>query len=329
MLHIKFGKNANQEVDEEEEFDDDTVMTAQPLSRRLLGRIFQPKWLVIAALIGVALVMFPKVKAIKTNLQDRREYIITMDDVRISEPPPHVPHDFISGVYFRSQLPRQLSLLDESTLLKFADAFIADPWVADIRRVQKDFPSYIYLDIVYRTPAAMVKVGDGLYPIDEAGIVLPPQNFTRDEALRYPIITNVRSVPSGANGTPFGDPVVHGAARLARALTPIDQPGESVWNRFDLAEIRVPRMQSPDEPIDDLIFELGTNSGSTIVWGRAPGIAHPAELTVAQKIGRLESYVASYGGFDQQDLAYELDIRHWKEISRRAIATRPEQVQRH
>lgn len=320
MLHMKFGKGDH---DEEDDVDYDMIVSRPSLGRRLIGRIFQPRWLAIAAVIGLALVMFPKVKGIRSQLKHRREYIVTMEDVRISEPPSHVPHDFISRVYFRSQLPRELSLLDDATLLKVADAFIADPWVADIRRVQKDYPSYIYLDIVYRTPAAMVQVGDGLYPVDEAGTLLPPQDFTREEALQYPIITNVHSVPAGADGTLFGDPVVHGAARLARALTPTDQPGDSVWKRFELSRIRAPRRKSADEPMEDLIFELVTTGGSQIVWGRAPGIAHPAELTVAQKIGRLESYVASYGSFDAQDVAYELDIRHWKEISRRAIATRP------
>lgn len=298
------------------------------LSRRLPRKLFQPKWLVLAALCATVIVLLPKFKGISSRLEHRREYIVTMDDVRISEPPPHVPRDFVAQVYFRSQLPSELPLLDKSTLLKVADAFIADPWVADIRRVQKDYPSYIYLDIIYRHPAAMVQVGHGLYPIDDAGILLPTQDFTREQALQYPVITNVRSVPAGSDGTPFGDPVVHGAARLARALTAIDQPGESVWNRFNLAEIRAPRRQSTDAPIDDLIFELVTTGGSTIVWGRAPGIAHPAELTVAQKIGRLESYVASYGRLDDRDSAYELDIRHWKEISRRAIATRPRQNER-
>ncbi len=35
------------------------------------------------------------------------------------------------------------------------------------------------------------------------------------------------------------------------------------------------------------------------MWGRPPGTTHPGELSVDQKVGRLQKYVRDYGGFDQ------------------------------
>jgi len=324
MFRNTFRPDDDDELEEDEDdIEEEELRHEMSLGRRIRGAFFQPRLLLLASILLTTFLMLPGIRQLASTLKHRREYVVTMDDIRITQPPAYVPADFVSRVYFRAQLPAELPLLDDSTLLKVADAFIADPWVADIRRVKKDYPSFIQLDIVYRHPAAMVRIGDGLYPVDEKGVLLPSRDFTRDEALQFPIISNVRSVPSGADGTEWGDPAVTGAARLAWVFYNGDQPGEPKWKRFELAEIRVPRRRSADETIDDMVFELVTRGGSRIVWGRAPGIAHPAELSVDQKIARLESYIASYGSFEDRNGAYELDIRHWREISRRAIATRP------
>ena len=323
MFRNTFRPTDNEIEDDEEDVEEEELSDKMSLGRRFRATIFQPRLLFTAAIMLTTFLMLPGIRRMAPRLKHRREYVVKMDDIRITQPPAHVPADFVSRVFFRAQLPGELSLLDDATLLKVADAFIADPWVSDIRRVKKDYPSFIQLDIVYRQPAAMVRIGDGLYPIDEEGVLLPSRDFTRDEALQFPIISNVRSVPSGTDGMPWGDPGVVGAARLARAFNNTDQPGEPTWSRFDLAEIRVPRRQAADESMDDMVFELVTHGGSRIVWGRAPGIAHPAELTVEQKIARLDSYIASYGSFEDRNGACELDIRHWHEISRRAIGTRP------
>lgn len=309
---------------EDEEADVEQEQLSDKLSpgRRIRATVYQPRLLFTVAVLLTAFMMLPGIRRMVPELKQRREYVVTMDDIRMTPPPAYVPADFISRVFSRAHLPGELPLLDDSTLLKVADAFIADPWVADIRRVRKDYPSLIQLDIVYRQPAAMVRIGDGLYPVDGAGVLLPSRDFTREEALRFPLISNVRSVPSGTEGMQWDDPTVVGAARLARAFNNTDQPGKPTWNRFDLAEIQVPRRRTADESLDDMVFELVTRGGSRIVWGRAPGIAHPAELTVEQKIARLDSYIATYGSFEDRNGAYELDIRHWHEISRRAIAVR-------
>ena len=78
--------------------------------------------------------------------------------------------------------------------------------------------------------------------------------------------------------------------------------------------------------IDDLQFELLTRNGSRILWGRAPGTNHPGELTVEQKIGRLKKYQSDFGGFDQPHGPYEIDIRHWREISRRPFVPHRREV---
>ena len=59
-----------------------------------------------------------------------------------------------------------------------------------------------------------------------------------------------------------------------------------------------------------------------VVWGRAPGSGHPGELTAVQKIGRLRKYLDEFGGYAQPRGPYEIDIRHWQEITRRPLNPR-------
>jgi hypothetical protein len=42
-------------------------------------------------------------------------------------------------------------------------------------------------------------------------------------------------------------------------------------------------------------------------------------LTSSQKLARLEKYVAEFGAFDRPTGPYEIDIRHWQEITRRPL----------
>ena len=120
-----------------------------------------------------------------------------------------------------------------------------------------------------------------------------------------------------------------GAAELAELMmrpaesTTITLPALTQWERFQLREIRVPRRHSASQRANDLVFEFISRGGSSIIWGRAPGNDHPGELSADQKLGRLEKYITAFGSFDDQHGPYELDIRHWRDISRRALAIRP------
>ena len=79
---------------------------------------------------------------------------------------------------------------------------------------------------------------------------------------------------------------------------------------------------------DEAIYELRTVGGSHIIWGRAPDSDHPGELTYQQKIGRLEDYATRNGGFSDEHGPYEIDIRHWHEISRQPLSQVPDRTLR-
>jgi hypothetical protein len=158
----------------------------------------------------------------------------------------------------------------------------------------------------------MVAVVDGMYPLDERSVLLPPVDFSVADTRRFPVILGVPAPPQGAEGTRWGDVSVIGAARLAKILLPH-------WKRLNLKAIKISARKQAVVSADDITYELVTRGGSRILWGRSPDSRHPGELTPDQKIGRMQKYMSDFGGFDHPHGPYEIDIRHWQEISRRPL----------
>lgn len=281
---------------------------------------FRPRLLVGLAALVCATVFGRQWIRNLPDLSQRAEYRITAADVQVSAPPRWVPENFVPQALETAGLPREMSLLDESLVKDVAGAFRNHPWVSEVVRVKKSAADGVVVELKYRQPVAMVEVPEGFYPIDAKGILLPPADLSAADARRFPLIQNVMSRPAGPAGANWGDPSVLGAARLAALLQEPVGGNDAPWKRFRLMTIRLGRSSSTRPTLEDTVLELATAGGSRIIWGRPPGTGHPGELTVEQKLGRLDRYVADYGGFDQPHGPYEIDIRHWQEISRRSLA---------
>ncbi|NOX53694.1 MAG: hypothetical protein GXP27_04520 [Planctomycetes bacterium] len=293
----------------------------QATSSGLAAILFRPPVLVLVALGVASTFLVPTAKQWLPDLSQRPEYLLKSTEIETSPAPPWVPPDFLRQVVRRAGLPETLSVLDEDLTRRVAEAFGMHPWVREVVSVRKDFPARVFVQIRFREPAAMVRVRNGVYPVDGLGVLLPPEDFSVTETQEYPLIENVLSTPQGAAGTAWGDPVVHGAARLAAVLKPF-------WHEFGLKSIRVPRRTKARPEMKNLIYELVTQGGSRIIWGRAPGVDYPGELSSKQKIGRMAKYLADFGGFDHPHGPYEIDIRHWQEISRRPLTSARRQWRR-
>jgi len=297
------------EVIEEEEEELEAESALSPSF--LLHMLFRPKVLLILAILATGLFFFQKLKNQFPDLTQRKEYQIETKNLALNPAPPHyVPIDIVDQVIKRNQLPEKVSLLDQELVLKIADAFQNHPWVQKVVSVQKT--NTVEVEVIFRKPAAMIALNQNLFPVDNDGILLPPEDFSVSDARRYPIITGIRSMPEGSPGSPWGDLTVKGAAHLAEALGPH-------WKELDIVSIEAPPRTTAKLSLDDLVYRLITTGGSEIVWGRSPKSQRRGELRVDQKIGKLEKYYRDYGGFDRPHGPYEIDIRHWQEISRRPL----------
>jgi hypothetical protein len=254
------------------------------------------------------------------DLGRRPEYQLRAEDIHFTEAPSWIPHTFLRDVIRQGGLAEELSLLDDGLVDQVAAAFQKDAWVDHVVSVRKDFARGLTATVVYRRPVAFVVTETDRYPIDHEAILLPPPSFPpgTDE---LPVIRNAHSTPQGHAGAGWGDRIVEGAARLAEILGPS-------WKKLQLESIQIPDVFGTRSGPDETIYELRTVGGSHIVWGRAPGSDHPGELTVQQKIGRLEDYAARNGGFSDDHGPYEIDIRHWREITRQPLSELPDRTRR-
>lgn len=290
--------------------------------RRVRSQVFRPSGLFFLAVVLSGWLVGPHLMERLPDLRERPEYNLQAEKIHFQDRPHWVPHDLIPQVAKLENWDRQpISLLENSCCEQIATAFQRHPWVKQVDRVRLLPGARVEMEITFRKPVAMVEAGSGkYYPIDADAILLPPSDFSRADVNRYPIIINPSTPPQGPAGSYWGDLMVLGAARLAERLEQAHDEQTTHWDHLNLAAIALPKRTTAELNIEEIQFQLLTRDGSRIVWGRAPGTAHPGELTAEQKIGRLTQYLADFGTFRPPQGPLEIDIRHWQEITQRRLS---------
>lgn len=285
-----------------------------PIGASFLDWFFRPAMLVRATIVAAVCALWPYVAQKLPSLAQRPEYRLRFRQIQLSPPPARpVPENLVEQVEELADLPGDVSILDSRLTLEVTKAFRRHPWISNVDRVQKSFPASIVVELRYRKSVAMVQVAAGRVPIDVHGVVLPSADFSASDVTRFPLIKNVTSQSVARPGMVWNDPALLAAAQLAALL-------EEQWKSLKLEAILVPRNATSVTDPNDVPLELLAQGGSKIVWGRPPGNDHPGELEATQKIRRLEKYLADFGDYGKPNGPYEIDIRHWQEISRRPLA---------
>lgn len=286
---------------------------------RLLGLVRHARgsWLLATVLLAAAGGgLYALWQYVGPHVQNDPQYLLSADRIEITPPPPWVRADVKGEVLRDASLELPLAIFDEPDAppltQRLAEAFALHPWVAKVQRVSKLHPARVHVELVYREPVCMVEVPGGLYPVDIESVVLPTGDFllnkhSRLEALRYPRVAQIGSLPVGPAGTRWGDPWVAGAARLAAVL-------RQDWEALGLARI-VPATNAADEGSPaNLAFDLHTTLGRTVRWGRPPGEEPAGEPPAEEKLDRLRRYAARYGSLDQPPEVQVLDLRSPRDL---------------
>jgi hypothetical protein len=276
-----------------------------PLKDRLLGTIFQPRFLLWAALAGAAVVLTPIVTRVLPDLSTRDEYRLRTRDIQVPDLPRWVPITLVDQVIEAADLPDEVSVLKPDLAVQIATAFEQHPWVKKPVSVKVSVPARVEVSFDFREPVAMVSISDGHYPVDAEGILLPPGDFPPSDIDLYPKVTGMTTPPLARVGSAWGDERVTAAARLAVVLFPY-------WSEWKLQSVEVPPRATAEVVYEELRFVVNTAGGSRIIWGRAPGNDHPLEVTDEQKIGRLKSFLSKAKSFDGP---WEININHLRVIT--------------
>jgi hypothetical protein len=294
--------------------------TKQPANQRarhphpVALQVFRPLRLAKLAFVVGLIVFLPYLIPRLPDLRAQPEYRFTADDIQLAPAPKlPTPINLVEQIRRQNHLPGEMSLLDPDLCKKLSTAFSTHLWIARVVSVEKMFPAVVVVRVEYRRPVAMVQVKGGRVPIDATGTVLPSEDFGLEDVAKFPSIRLAGSSNLVAQAGRFKDRGLTGAVQIAELLG-------SKWDALGLEAIELPRTAEKSQSPENIPFQLQTKVGSTIIWGRAPGTDHPGELTAAQKIARLEKYLAEFGGFARPNGPYEIDIRHWQEITRRPSA---------
>lgn len=291
---------------------------APSLASFAVHRVFQPRLLFLVAAITFLAAAGPRLKTLLPDLADHPRFQFATSEIQFNEPPDWIPGDLLQQVIRRAGLPEHSSVLKPDWAVEISEAFEQHPWVSQVISVRSMNPQAVSVELEFRRPVAMVEVRTGLYPIDRESILLPPEDFAQRDTQRYCLIRNAQSTPQGTAGMEWGDLGVLGAAAVADALSqPSNDSSFPYWRKLGIAAIEIPRRTKAHVTAEDLLYELVTVNGSRIKWGRAPGVDHPGELSTAQKLGRLDRYLAQ---LDDGTGPYEIDIRHWREITYHPLA---------
>jgi hypothetical protein len=232
------------------------------------------------------------------QIADQPQYAVLPENIEITPPPPWIRSDVKMEVLRDGGLTN-LSLLDRELTIKVARAFGMHNWVQDVLCVSKHHPARVEVQLEYRQPVAMVEVPNGLLPVDAHGILLPPGDFSAEQARDYLRISIPGAMPAGPVGTAWGAPRIHDASRIAGVL-------QEHWKKLGLYRIAtVPT----DSPTDEPRYMLATRQGVQVIWGKAPRVNDMTDAKKALlKVAHLMAYVEANGPLDGINQDAEIDL---------------------
>lgn len=241
-----------------------------------------------------------------TLVQNHPRYAVDADRIELPSQPNWIAANVKDEVVRDGNL-ESLSLLDPQVTVKVAREFALHCWVSHVRRVRKDYSGRVIVDLDYRRPVAMVEVTTngqrGLLPVDGAGVLLPPQDFTPEQTREFLRIAVGDTLPVGSPGTPWGDPAIAEAAAIAETL-------RDAWRGARVYRVLLPppppgtRGRSPDRQ-----YRLVTRDGVELIWGHAVGAETGAEAKAVDKAFRLARLAEQPGALSPAAGETPFDLR--------------------
>lgn len=239
-------------------------------------------------------------------VRDHPRYAIVAEQLETTPQPDWIQADVKHDVLREGNLST-LSLLDPQVTVKVAREFGLHSWVAEVRRVRKEYPSRIVVDLEYRRPVAMVEVMTngqrGLLPVDAKGVLLPPQDFSAEQTREYLRISVGETLPAGSAGTSWGDPDVAAAAAIAAVL------GDA-WRAVRLYRISIlnPAPATRRSRQRPAIHARHARRRANRL-GTCAGLESGQEAHTADKVARLTRFAEQRGGLTPSSTERTIDLR--------------------
>ena len=280
--------------------DNDEGAASPPrLSRATIGAICG----VLAFALGAVAISLAAAFLWRTTSQ-RPEFMLTATAISINECPSWVERQDMT-----EQLRKELAALEETVSIFEPDLadrvqheLRASPWVLDVPAVRRVLPNRLSVKMVFRRPAAVVKLRDQdlEYLVDRDGywlqkpLFLFPPDWIRN---REPFVYDDKLDLAPVSGKAWGQPKIAVGARLCEFLRRSD-----LLKKLTLLKIDVTNVGSDGTGPDIVLY---TRDNVTIKWGQSDAYRQvrglqPSSLAYSdkQKLTMLERFLADYPGLE-------------------------------
>ena len=211
----------------------------------------------------------------------------------------------------------EISLLDLD-LKELEKDFRRCSLVKDVLRIDRSRYGRLAVELAYRKPVAVVKhpgLTPGVFVVDDDAVVFDDRDIDwtssvspyRVKGMDTPLLKIwglAEASPTPRFGVPWkrkvgadvaddADPVVLGAARIARFFLERGHPQDDPPGLPDFASIWVP--QNPDDP-----YFLIDSGGNLVNWGRAPGMEKAGFPSPEARWDMLKQWVRAHGRLEAQ-----------------------------
>ncbi len=221
---------------------------------------------------------------------DRALYSLRVENLVVTPKPEWIKSDIVAEV-FNSHNLASVSLLDPHANASIAQAFEQHNWVKTSARVTKSSGGRVRVDLIYRSPLAFIWTpstphGEGFYPVDEEGYILPTKDFSESDVENSFVIAieDLQLPPrTGDVAMPFRDPRVNEALLLCRYL----QPHRAQLQIQQVVVGEDPRSAGPSP----FVMKLVTRDNLDLIWGHAPDRESVGEPPAESKLARLADWL--------------------------------------
>lgn len=242
-----------------------------------------------------------------TDVLSSREFRLDSARFYLPDRLPWIPSSLARDVLRESRLERQKTVLDHKLPEKLTAAFLANPWVRQVYKVQIFYPAEVWVDLEYRSPICLVEIpgGEGFYPVDFEGILLPTDYFTEGTQEQiaakvepFLFIIDVPANPIGGFGDTWGEKSVEQAIGLAALLG-------SEAKSWGIESIRILSPKKSEETLgqpqnlpEKTTYQLIATNGYSFDWGTfefEPGSPNLANLNEEVKKEKLRKLIRQHG----------------------------------
>ena len=177
------------------------------------------------------------------------------------------------------------SIFDRDLTAVVGRRYYESPWVDRLVWVRKAFPNTISVRVQLREPGVAVRQGGRYYVVDQNGVRLPLTYTTWPvNDVKCAFVTGISTAPP-APGKRWDDPAIADGIAVLDVIA-----GDNLASALNITTVDLSNHGGRRDPRQSEIV-LITEHRAQILWGRSPNAESFGELSVEQKLAKLDSFL--------------------------------------